>query len=51
MEILEELSEPTSFGHAVGHDAILSLDTRAGDDVLAFRGPEDEVVTEEHKIA
>jgi hypothetical protein len=26
MELLEELPKPTSFSHAVGHDAILSLD-------------------------
>jgi hypothetical protein len=25
MELLEELPKPTSFGHAVGHGAILSL--------------------------
>jgi hypothetical protein len=36
MELLEELSEPTSFSHTVDHDTILSLDTRAGDDVLAL---------------
>jgi hypothetical protein len=31
MELLDELSEPTSFSHTVGHDAILSLGARAGD--------------------
>jgi hypothetical protein len=47
MELLEELSEPTNFGH----DAILSLGARSGDDVLALGGPGDEVVVEEHSVA
>jgi hypothetical protein len=55
MELLEELSEPIGFGvsfsHAVGHDVILSLGARAGDDTLALGGPGDEVVAEEHSIA
>jgi hypothetical protein len=51
MEHLEELLEPTSLSHAIGHDAILSLDARSGDDVLTLRGPGDEVVAEEHNIA
>jgi hypothetical protein len=51
MELLEELSEPTSFSHTIGHDVILSLGAQAGDDVLALEGPGDEVVTEEHNVA
>jgi hypothetical protein len=51
MELLEELSETTSFSHAVGHNVILSLSAQSGDDVLALGGPGDEVVTEEHSIA
>jgi hypothetical protein len=51
MELLEELPEPTSFSYAVGHDAILNLGARAGDDVLALGGPGDEIVTEKHSIA
>jgi hypothetical protein len=51
MELLKELSEPTSFGHAVGHGEILSLGARVGDDVLTLGGVGDEVVTEEHNIA
>jgi hypothetical protein len=51
MELLEELPEPTSFSHAVGHAAILSLDARSGDYVLALGGPGDEVVTKEHNVA
>jgi hypothetical protein len=51
MELLEELSEPTSFSYAVGHGAILSLDARAGDDVLVLGGPGDKIVTEKHSVA
>jgi hypothetical protein len=51
MELLEELPEPTSFSYAVGHNAILSLGARAGDDVLALGGPGDEIVTEKHSVA
>jgi hypothetical protein len=51
MELLEELSEPTSFSHTVGHDTILSIDARMGDDVLGLEGPGDEIVTKEHNIA
>jgi hypothetical protein len=47
MELLEELPEPTSFSH----DAILSLDTWSGDDVLTLRGLGDEVIVEEHNVA
>jgi hypothetical protein len=47
MELLEELSEPTNFGH----DAILRLGARSRDDVLALGGPGDEVVVEEHSVA
>jgi hypothetical protein len=51
MELLEELPEPTSFSHIVGHSVILSLGTRARDGVLVLGGPRDEVVTDEHNIA
>jgi hypothetical protein len=51
MELLEELLELTSFSHAVGHGAILRLDTRLGDDILALGGLGDEVATEEHSVA
>jgi hypothetical protein len=50
MELLEELSEPTSFSHAVGHGVIHSLSARSGDDVLALGGPGVEVVTKEHNV-
>jgi hypothetical protein len=50
MELLEELSEPTSFSHAVGHGMIHNLSARSGDDVLALGGPGVEVVTKEHNV-
>jgi hypothetical protein len=37
VELDEELPEPRSLRHAVGHDAVLRLGTRAGDDRLALR--------------
>jgi hypothetical protein len=51
MELLEELPEPTSFSHAVGHDTILSLSAWSGKDVLALGGLGDELIVEEHNIA
>jgi hypothetical protein len=51
MELLEELSKPTSFGHAVDHGAILSIGARSGDDVLTLGEPGDEVVTEKYSVA
>jgi hypothetical protein len=50
MKLLEELTEPTSFSHAVGHGVILTLSARSGGDVPTLGGPEDVVVTEEHNI-
>jgi hypothetical protein len=50
MELLEELLEPTSFCHAIGHGVILSLGAWSGDDVLALRGPGDELVAKEHNV-
>jgi hypothetical protein len=51
MELLEEQPKPTSFSHTVGHDVILSIGARSGDDVLTFGGPGDEVVAEKHSVA
>jgi hypothetical protein len=51
IELLQELSEPTCFNHAIDNDAILNLGARAGDNVLTIGGPWDEVVVEEHSIA
>jgi hypothetical protein len=51
MELLEELPEPTSSSHAVGHSAILSFGARSVDDVLLFGGSGDKIVAEEHSVA
>jgi hypothetical protein len=37
MELQEELPEPTSFSHTIGHGVILSLGARLEDDVLMLR--------------
>jgi hypothetical protein len=51
MELLEELLEPTSFSHAIGHGVILNLGARLGDDVPVLGGPGNEVGIQEHSIA
>jgi hypothetical protein len=51
MELMDEQPKPTSFSHTVGHDAILSIGARSGDDVLMFGGPKDEVIAEKHNVA
>jgi hypothetical protein len=51
MELLEELLEPTSFSRVVGHDTILSIGARAGDDVLVLEGSGNEVIIEEYNVA
>jgi hypothetical protein len=51
MELLEQLLEPTSFSHVVGHGTILSLGISSGDDVPMLGGLGDEVVAEEHNVA
>jgi hypothetical protein len=51
MEFLEELPEPTSFGHTISHGAILNLDAWSRDDVLALGALGDMVITEEHSVA
>jgi hypothetical protein len=37
VELGEELSESRSLRHAVGHDTVFCLNTRAGDDRLTLR--------------
>jgi hypothetical protein len=39
VELGEELPEPRSLRHAVGHDTVFRLGARAGDDRLALRRP------------
>jgi hypothetical protein len=45
VQLLEQLTEPARLCHTIGHNTILRLSTETGDDVLALRGPGDEVVT------
>jgi hypothetical protein len=42
---------PARLCHTVGHGAVLCLSARTGDDVLTLRGPGDEVVAQEHRLA
>jgi hypothetical protein len=48
---VEELAHSGSLCHAVGHSAVLSLGTGAGDDGLPLGGPRDEVGAQERGIA
>jgi hypothetical protein len=48
MQLLKQLTKPCHLGDAIGHNAVLGLGTRAGDDRLPLRGPRDETVTKEH---
>jgi hypothetical protein len=41
MELLEQLTKPTSLGHSVRNNTILSLRTRTRDRSLSFGGPRD----------
>ena len=41
-QLLEQLTESRAFGNGVGHCAILSLGTRAGDYGLSLGGPRDQ---------
>jgi hypothetical protein len=50
MELLEELLELARLCHPVGHNAILALDTRAGNHGLSLRPLGDEVVPKDHDI-
>jgi hypothetical protein len=44
VQLQKQLMEPAGLHHAVDHNAILHLNTRMRDDVLALQGPGDEVV-------
>jgi hypothetical protein len=50
MELQEQLTGPRNIGHVVGHNAILGLSTRAGDDRLLLSGPRDEVGAQKHGV-
>jgi hypothetical protein len=49
-ELVEELAQLEALYRAVGHDAVLGLGARAGDDGLPLGGPRDEVGAQEHNI-
>jgi hypothetical protein len=51
VQLHKQLSKPTCLCHNVGHVTVLHLRARTGDDVLTLRGPGDEIVTQEHRIA
>lgn len=51
VEFIQKLSKPSSLGHAISHTTILCFSARPGVGVLAFVGPENEVVPKEHGIA
>jgi hypothetical protein len=51
VQLHKQLSKPICLCHTVGHDTVLRLSARMGDDVLTFRGPGDEVVAQEHHVA
>jgi hypothetical protein len=44
VKFLEQLTKPVRLSHAVSHNAVLGLGTRAGDDRLLLRVPRDKVV-------
>jgi hypothetical protein len=50
VEFVEELSQPGGLCHAVGHGAVLGLNTGARDDGLPLGDPGDEVGAQEHGI-
>jgi hypothetical protein len=43
-------THPTPLSHFIGHDVVLSLDTRAGDHELTLGGPGDEGVPKEYGV-
>jgi hypothetical protein len=51
VQLHKQLSKPTCLCHVVGHDAVLCLSARTGDDALTLQGPGDEVVIQEHRVA
>jgi hypothetical protein len=44
------VTHPGGLRHAVGHNTVLGLCARAGDDRLPLGGPKDKVVAQEHGI-
>jgi hypothetical protein len=48
MQLHKHLTKLAHLGHTIGHNAVLRLSARMGDDVLMLLGPGDEVVAQEH---
>jgi hypothetical protein len=51
VELLGQLAQPGGLCHTVGHNTVLGLCARVGDDGLPLGGPGDEVGTQEHDIS
>jgi hypothetical protein len=51
VELQEKLAQPGRLSHTVGHGAILSLSTRAGDNGLPLGRPRDKVASQEDNVA
>ena len=51
MELEEKLTQPSGFGNAIGHGAILSFCTGSGHYVLPLRRLGNQVVPEEYRIS
>jgi hypothetical protein len=51
MQLHKRLMKPTHLCYTIGHNVVLCLSARTGDDVLMLRGLGDKVVTQEHRVA
>jgi hypothetical protein len=51
MQLHKHLTKLAHLGHTIGHNAVLRLSARMGDDVLMLLGPGDEVVAQEHHVS
>jgi hypothetical protein len=51
VKLLKQLTRLGCLSHNVGHNTILVLSARAGDDGLSLRGPGDMVGGQEHSVA
>jgi hypothetical protein len=50
VQLHKQLTKLARLCHAVGHDVVLRLSARTGDDVLTLGGAGDEVVAQEHRV-
>jgi hypothetical protein len=51
MKLSQQLTNPSGFSNSIGDSPILSLGTGTRDSELSFRGPRDQIVTQEHSIS